>query len=490
VANLIKIKRGLKANLPVLAEGELAFCTDTNELYIGTSGGNVLINGDAPNVLIQFSPDNANWHTDYQQGDAYVRFSNDNGVTWTNGVPVAVNADTVDGYHASDFLDLTSNQTIGGEKTFLVTPIVPVTPTSTDDNRIPSIGYVKTLITSGGTTPFEYTPTLTLLSTAPQVYSMFGIAVALSADGSIMAVGASGWDGTYTNQGKVYIYDWNGSTWVERSQIVSPTPAASEWFGEALTLSPDGTKLFVGARGYNSSRGKVYIFEWNTNSWVNTGSIIAPDAGIADNFGTRCAISGDGTVLAISAYGWDGTTDNIGAVYIYDWNGSSWVYRNTIASPYTLEAYAMFGSGLALSSDGSILAVGIEKYDDTYNSQGGVYIFEWDGSTWSQSALITASDATNNVYFGSSCALSPDGNYLYVGASGANSNHGALYIFQKSIDTWAEVDVLTSGDDTQTSENFGRSCAVSSDKSLLVVGASGYQSESGFIGAIYMFNRA
>jgi hypothetical protein len=55
----------------------------------------------APNVLIQFSPDNSNWHTDYQQGDAYVRFSNDNGVTWTNGVPVAVNADTLDGYHAS-----------------------------------------------------------------------------------------------------------------------------------------------------------------------------------------------------------------------------------------------------------------------------------------------------------------------------------------------------------------------------------------------------
>lgn len=55
----------------------------------------------APNVLIQFSPDNANWHTDYQQGDAYVRFSNDNGVTWTNGVPVAVNADTVDGFDTS-----------------------------------------------------------------------------------------------------------------------------------------------------------------------------------------------------------------------------------------------------------------------------------------------------------------------------------------------------------------------------------------------------
>jgi hypothetical protein len=35
----INIKRGLKANLPVLAQGEFAFCTDTKELFIGTSGG-------------------------------------------------------------------------------------------------------------------------------------------------------------------------------------------------------------------------------------------------------------------------------------------------------------------------------------------------------------------------------------------------------------------------------------------------------------------
>lgn len=78
---------------------------DSNKKFIKvTAPGPQGPKGDpAPNVLIQFSPDNANWHTDYQQGDAYVRFSNDNGVTWTNGVPVAVNADTLDGYHASDF---------------------------------------------------------------------------------------------------------------------------------------------------------------------------------------------------------------------------------------------------------------------------------------------------------------------------------------------------------------------------------------------------
>jgi hypothetical protein len=52
MANIIKIKRGLKASIPALAIGELAYCTDTNELFIGVNTGtisepvlaNVLIN--------------------------------------------------------------------------------------------------------------------------------------------------------------------------------------------------------------------------------------------------------------------------------------------------------------------------------------------------------------------------------------------------------------------------------------------------------------
>lgn len=37
----IRVKRGLKANLPVLKEGEPAFCIDTNEYVMGTPNGNI-----------------------------------------------------------------------------------------------------------------------------------------------------------------------------------------------------------------------------------------------------------------------------------------------------------------------------------------------------------------------------------------------------------------------------------------------------------------
>lgn len=43
----IKVRRGLKKDLPVLDANELGFCTDTTELYIGTTSGNALLGGSS-----------------------------------------------------------------------------------------------------------------------------------------------------------------------------------------------------------------------------------------------------------------------------------------------------------------------------------------------------------------------------------------------------------------------------------------------------------
>lgn len=43
MANKIQVRRGLRAHLPVLSIGELGFCTDTKELFIGSENGNIAI---------------------------------------------------------------------------------------------------------------------------------------------------------------------------------------------------------------------------------------------------------------------------------------------------------------------------------------------------------------------------------------------------------------------------------------------------------------
>lgn len=40
---LLQVRRGLEANIGTLADGELGYCTDTQKLYIGSAGGNVLM---------------------------------------------------------------------------------------------------------------------------------------------------------------------------------------------------------------------------------------------------------------------------------------------------------------------------------------------------------------------------------------------------------------------------------------------------------------
>lgn len=52
MATKIQIRRGLEADLPALSVGELGFTTDTHLLYIGTSTGNVLVQGGGGGGLI------------------------------------------------------------------------------------------------------------------------------------------------------------------------------------------------------------------------------------------------------------------------------------------------------------------------------------------------------------------------------------------------------------------------------------------------------
>lgn len=57
MANKIQLRRGVKANLPILSVGEPAFCTDTKELYMGTSSGNVRMSYDTGQGVVAIDSD-------------------------------------------------------------------------------------------------------------------------------------------------------------------------------------------------------------------------------------------------------------------------------------------------------------------------------------------------------------------------------------------------------------------------------------------------
>lgn len=207
----------------------------------------------------------------------------------------------------------------------------------------------------------------------------FGISLALSGDGLVLAVGAQRWEGGIGDQGGVYVYDWSGSAWVQRGAVLTAADAAtSDYFGYGVALSRAGDVLVVGAPYRNGTagvdQGFVYTYDRSGSAWVQRGSpLVAYDAAASDFFGNSLALANDGATLFVSAYG---SNLDKGSIYVYDRSGDGWSprdYKLTVASG-TYADY--FGSGIAASSNASVVAVGCRDYDWSLTDQGAVFV--WD----------------------------------------------------------------------------------------------------------------
>ncbi len=323
-------------------------------------------------------------------------------------------------------------------------------------------------VTAGDSSTKNYTVTITKASLnetgitpsdSQNVNEYFGCSVSLSQDGKVLAAGAY----QKSSQGKVYIYRWNGSAWIETG-ITASDSATADYFGYSVSLSGDGNTLAVGAYNKNSSQGKAYIYRWNGSVWVETG-ITASDGSANNIFGISVSLSSDGNTLAVGA-----TRKNSyqGKAYIYKWNSSAWIETGITSSDGA--ANDTFGSSVSLSQDGNILAVGAGGKTIGGNSaQGKTYIYKWNGSAWIE-AGITTSDSAAYDHFGSSVSLSSDGNTLVVGAYQKNSDQGKAYIYRWNGSVWIETPITAS--DGAGSDEFGFSICLSQDSNTLAVGAN------------------
>lgn len=340
---------------------------------------------------------------------------------------------------------------------------------------------------------YNYISTVTASDGAGQ--DKFGASVALSRDGLVMAVGASDESNTFSWQGAVYIYDWDGTSWVERSKIYASDPAQSDYFGKSCALSADGSILAVGAyaaEGSQSAQGQLYIFDWNGSAWVERG-ILSPFEVAAYFFGRGCALSGDGNTLVVGA---SGASSSRGYVYTYDWDGAAWVQRGTYLSAYDAGTSDEFGYACALSEDGTYLAVGAPFWDGAIAlDQGAVYVYTRNGTSWDSVKRITASetagDGTLSNKFGWSCSLSSDGMTMAVGCpewsapSPDYSIYGKVYFFQHDGSTWVETGWVQK-EPLVSYTYFGTGCALSGSGSVLAVG---HERESSLLGAVFMYQK-
>jgi hypothetical protein len=120
-------------------------------------------------------------------------------------------------------------------------------------------------------------------------------------------------------------------------------------------------------------------------------------------------------------------------------------------------------------------------------SQGAVYIFSRSENTWSEEAILTASDGMAEDRFGTSVAIY--GDIALVGADyvdvGENTAQGIVYSFTRMDDTWSEGDKLIAPDGAEN-DHFG--CAVDLFGMFALVGAKRATVDEKLLrGAAYLF---
>lgn len=198
----------------------------------------------------------------------------------------------------------------------------------------------------------------------------FGSSVSLSDDGNIIAIGQSG-DPINTNPedtGRVKIYQYSGNQWVQLGNTIFEPGSRGE-FGLRVSLSSSGTVLAIGS----FSRSEVQVFELNNGVWSQIGNTLIGN-GAGDSFGFSLSLSGSGRYLAVGARFINFNNNQPGSAYVFENQGGNWVL---IDNPIVGSAIAdQAGFSVAISEDGSRVAVGSIGNDDGGGNAGHVRVFE------------------------------------------------------------------------------------------------------------------
>ncbi|MCP4930321.1 MAG: hypothetical protein GY918_14825, partial [Gammaproteobacteria bacterium] len=135
--------------------------------------------------------------------------------------------------------------------------------------------------------------------------------------------------------------------------------------------------------------------------------------------------------------------------------------------------YDSSGQSVSLSSDGSIVAIGAYGNDGNGTDSGHVRVYQNNSGNWEQIGSDIDGEAASN-YFGYSVSLSSDGSIVAIGAhgnddNGTNSGHVRIYKYESGTSNWSQIGSDIDGE--AASDESGRSVSLSSDGSTVAIGA-------------------
>jgi len=304
----------------------------------------------------------------------------------------------------------------------------------------------------------------------------FGKSISLSSDGSIVAIGAISNNGNIFNAGHVGVYQNISGTWTQIGANIHGE-AEFDLFGSSVSLSSDGSILAIGAPGTDGNghnAGRVRVYKNQNGTWTQIGADIDGEADY-NYSGRTVSLSSDGSVIAIGASGNSENGTEAGHVRVYKNQNGTWTQIGLDIDGKNAQEY--FGSSVSLSADGSIVAIGASCYHKTQNNNGYVSVYKNVNGVWTQLGQDIDGEAAKD-YFGNSVSLSSDGSILAVGAmynDGTGTDAGHVRVYKNTADIWTQIGADIDG--KTENNNFGRSVSLSSDGSVLAIGVPCYYVE-------------
>lgn len=198
-------------------------------------------------------------------------------------------------------------------------------------------------------------------------------------------------------------------------------------FGRSAAISKDDSTIIVGSPGKNGGQGIAYLFTKPAEGWLHTRDLVPLDLADAagDRFGQSVALSGDGSVIAVGA---PGAADGAGGVYVITVPKQGGEPKFVF---FTSENDRGMGIAVDVSADGKTVAVG--GYGMEYS--GVLKVYRSESGIWDDSKQIAdwfgdpAKPEQKGAMLGYSFELVDDGSKLFGGIPFYNDGGGTAIWF-------------------------------------------------------------
>lgn len=264
---------------------------------------------------------------------------------------------------------------------------------------------------------------------------------------------------------------------VQEGALIASDGEAGDRFGASVALSADGALALVGVSEDDTvagtNVGSVRFFTRVGTVWTEGATLVAFDGATNDRFGYSVALSADGALALVGVRGDDtaGGT-NAGTARVFSRVGTTWVEEATLAA-FDGAQDDVFGGAVALSADGTYALIGATGDVTSGGFQtGSARVFLRSGTTWVEQATLLVSGGGDDDTLGCSVSLAADGSRALVGNFGDRTpmlQGGSARVFVRSGTTWTEEASLLPFD-PDGGDYFGYSVALSADGSRAIVG--------------------